>query len=179
MGLGNDSNAVNSNDQSIVEVAVSVLPTGAATSANQTTEITSLQLLDDVVATTASAIPSKGYAISGTDGTNARIIKTNTSGNIINEPYRPTSVTVSNKTVTTSSTEVLASNSNRRYFILSCPGSAGCFVQFGNSPALTANNGIKIAAGDKILFGADIGYTGAINAIVASGTATLQVIEGT
>lgn len=58
------------------------LPTGAATSANQTTEITALQLLDDVVATTGSAIPTKGNAISGTDGTNARILKTDTNGEI-------------------------------------------------------------------------------------------------
>lgn len=58
------------------------LPTGAATSANQSTEITALQLLDDVVATTGSAIPTKGYAVSGTDGTNARIIKTDSGGEI-------------------------------------------------------------------------------------------------
>jgi hypothetical protein len=42
--------------------------------------LTSLQLIDDAVATTASAIPSKGLAISGTDGTNARILKTDSSG---------------------------------------------------------------------------------------------------
>lgn len=58
------------------------LPTGAATSANQSTEITSLQLIDDVIATTASAIPTKGAAVSGTDGTNARVLKTDTSGEL-------------------------------------------------------------------------------------------------
>lgn len=44
--------------------------------------LTSLQLIDDAIATTASAIPTKGIAISGTDGTNARIIKTDTSGEL-------------------------------------------------------------------------------------------------
>lgn len=44
--------------------------------------LTSLQLLDDVVATTGSAALTKGYHIAGTDGTNARIISTNTSGHI-------------------------------------------------------------------------------------------------
>lgn len=58
------------------------LPTGAATSANQSTQITSLQLLDDAVATTASAITTKGIAASGTDGTNARILKTDTGGEL-------------------------------------------------------------------------------------------------
>lgn len=55
---------------------------GDASAANQLTEITSLQLIDDAVATTASAIPSKGIAVSGTDGTNARILKTDTSGEL-------------------------------------------------------------------------------------------------
>lgn len=58
------------------------LPTGAATAANQATEITSLQLLDDAVATTGSAITTKGFAASGTDGTNARILKTDTNGEL-------------------------------------------------------------------------------------------------
>lgn len=44
--------------------------------------LTALQLIDDTVATTAAAIPTKGLAISGTDGTNARVIKTDTSGEL-------------------------------------------------------------------------------------------------
>lgn len=44
--------------------------------------LTALQLIDDTVATTASAVPTKGLAISGTDGTNARVIKTDTSGEL-------------------------------------------------------------------------------------------------
>lgn len=44
--------------------------------------LTALQLIDDTVATTASAIPTKGLAITGTDGTNARVIKTDTSGEL-------------------------------------------------------------------------------------------------
>lgn len=58
------------------------LPTGAATSANQTTEITSLQLLDDVVATDGSAALTKLYQVGGTDGTNAQILSTNVSGHL-------------------------------------------------------------------------------------------------
>ena len=58
------------------------LPTGAATSANQSTVITALQLLDDVVATDGSAALTKLYQVGGTDGTNAQIISTNTSGHV-------------------------------------------------------------------------------------------------
>lgn len=58
------------------------LPTGAATSANQTTQITALQLLDDVVATDGSAALTKLYQVGGTDGTNAQILSTNTSGHV-------------------------------------------------------------------------------------------------
>lgn len=58
------------------------LPTGASTLAEQQTQTTALQLLDDAVATTAAAIPGKGLAISGTDGTNARVLKTDTGGEL-------------------------------------------------------------------------------------------------
>ncbi len=44
--------------------------------------LTSLQLLDDAVATTGSAITAKGFAAVGTDGTDARILKTDTSGEL-------------------------------------------------------------------------------------------------
>ena len=53
-----------------------------ATATHQLTQITSLQLLDDVVATTGAAITTKGFAVSGTDGTNARILKTDTNGEL-------------------------------------------------------------------------------------------------
>lgn len=58
------------------------LPTGASTLTEQQTQTTALQLLDDVVASTGAAIPSKGYAVSGSDGTNARVLKTNSSGEL-------------------------------------------------------------------------------------------------
>ncbi len=49
---------------------------------NLAAHTTSLQLLDDAVATTASAITTKGIAASGTDGTNARVLKTDTGGEL-------------------------------------------------------------------------------------------------
>ena len=44
--------------------------------------LTSLQLIDDGIATAGSAITTKGMAAAGTDGTNARIIKTDSSGEL-------------------------------------------------------------------------------------------------
>lgn len=44
--------------------------------------LTALQLIDDGIATTASAITTKGMAAAGTDGTNARILKTDTNGEL-------------------------------------------------------------------------------------------------
>lgn len=58
------------------------LPTGASTLAEQQTQTTSLQLLDDSVATTGAAITAKGIAAVGTDGTNARILKTDAAGEL-------------------------------------------------------------------------------------------------
>lgn len=80
------------------------LPTGAATLAEQQTQTTSLQLLDDAVATTASAIPSKGFAISGTDGTNARVIKTDSSGELQVDVLTMPTVTVNSHAVTNAGT---------------------------------------------------------------------------
>lgn len=69
-------------------VSVATVPSHAVTNAGtfavqvDGSALTSLQLLDDVVSTTGSAITTKGYAVSGTDGTNARVLKTDTSGEL-------------------------------------------------------------------------------------------------
>jgi hypothetical protein len=44
--------------------------------------LTSLQLIDDSVSTVGSAVVAKGIQITGTDGTNARVIATNTTGHV-------------------------------------------------------------------------------------------------
>ena len=55
---------------------------GLATEAKQDTQITSLQLLDDAISTTGSAVPAKSCQASGTDGTNARVLKTDSAGEL-------------------------------------------------------------------------------------------------
>lgn len=83
---------------------------GDASAANQTTMITSLQLIDDTVATIASAIPSKGLAIAGTDGTNARVLKTDTSGELQIDVLTMPTVTVNAHAVTNAGTFVVQEN---------------------------------------------------------------------
>jgi hypothetical protein len=64
----------------IQDSSVAVTNTGTFATQVDGAALTALQLIDDPVATTASAIPSKGMAVSGTDGTNARVIRTDTAG---------------------------------------------------------------------------------------------------
>lgn len=67
-----------------IAAAQTIAVTNAGTFAVQVdgAALTSLQLLDDAVATTGSAITTKGFAVSGTDGTNARVLKTDSSGEL-------------------------------------------------------------------------------------------------
>lgn len=98
---------------------------GVATAANQNTTNTSLGNIDtstastatnttnipNVVGTAASAIPSKLLQVGGSDGTNARAIKTNTSGQVDIRPLTSSDqvTTVPSGTQTVSGT-VTASN---------------------------------------------------------------------
>jgi hypothetical protein len=67
-----------------VDVVSSVLPTGAATAANQATEITSLQLIDDLPNLDAGLIAgAKGVGILGSDGTNFRWLKVDANGSLV------------------------------------------------------------------------------------------------
>lgn len=93
MGASNGTNMepLNVDGSGFLEVNVeaSALPTGAATASNQATGNTSLSTigtnttgLNNAVGTAGSAIPTKGVIAQGSDGTNARALKTDTSGNL-------------------------------------------------------------------------------------------------
>lgn len=75
-------NAVQSGTWNITNVSGTIsLPTGAGTSANQATMITSLQLIDDSVTTDNTAIgTTKLIAVGGTDGTNAQMLSVTSAG---------------------------------------------------------------------------------------------------
>jgi hypothetical protein len=89
-GAGNERGAnVNASNQLTVSVdntvtvaAHAVTNAGTFVVQENGAALTSLQLIDDTIATVASAITAKGVAMAGTDGTNARILKTDTSGEL-------------------------------------------------------------------------------------------------
>lgn len=84
----NSAPVVIASDQDALAVTVATVPshpvTNAGTFAVQESggALTSLQLIDDGIATAASATPTKGMVAMGTDGTNARALKTDTSGEL-------------------------------------------------------------------------------------------------
>jgi len=65
-----------------VSAASLPLPTGASTLAEQQSQTTALQLIDDAVYTDGTGSPSKALGIAGTDGTNPQIIKTDAAGEL-------------------------------------------------------------------------------------------------
>lgn len=65
-----------------VTIAGAVTNAGAFATQESGAALTALQLIDDAVATTAAAITTKGLAAVGTDGTNARILKTDAAGEL-------------------------------------------------------------------------------------------------
>jgi len=73
---------------STLPVSLASVPSHAVTNAGtfavqvDGAALTSLQLIDDGIATAGSAITTKGMVAAGTDGTNARILKTDSSGEL-------------------------------------------------------------------------------------------------
>ena len=78
-----DVDAIQSGTWNITNVSGTVsLPTGASTLAEQQTQTTALQLLDDAVYTDGTGTPSKALGIAGTDGTNPQIVKVDSNGEL-------------------------------------------------------------------------------------------------
>lgn len=153
---------------------ISVDTTGLATSAKQDTIITSAQLLDDAVATTGSAITAKGYTVCGTDGTNARALKTDTSGNVSTKELRSATPSQSSVAGSASSVSLLASNANRLGATVSNDSTAALYLKLG-ATASTTSYSIKMLQDDY--YEVPYGYTGAIDGIWASATGNARITE--
>lgn len=97
-------NAAQSGVWNITNISGTVsLPTGASTLAEQQSQTTALQLLDDAVGTVGAAIPTKGFVGVGTDGTNARVFKTDASGELQIDVLTMPTVTVTGTVASTQS----------------------------------------------------------------------------
>lgn len=169
-----------------VSAASLPLPTGASTLAEQQTQTTSLQLIDDAVSTAGAAVPAKGLQLTGTDGTNARALKTDAAGeaqvDVLSLPANapaPNLVASANNdgacvSVTTSSTTVLASFATRKWASIVNRGSVTVYLKF----AATATSGdFPLLPGEPFNWPPGISYTGVVDGIAASGSQSVCVLE--
>ena len=79
--------------------------------------------------------------------------------------------------VTTSSTEILAANTNRKYACIFNNTGAAFYLKFGATAVV--NQGIRLGPNEKFEIKLDNLWLGAVNAIRASGAAAIDVFEGT
>lgn len=164
------------------------LPTGAATAANQATEIASLASIDAgipaalgqttmsasmpvVIASNQSAVPISAASLplptgAATEATLASLLGKNTS---------PTA-TLANVAGATSSTTLLALNTSRESAILFNDSTAACYVKFG-SAASTTSFTYKLKAAETLIIDGIPVYTGIITGIWDTATGTMRVTE--
>ena len=147
-----------------VSAASLPLPSGASTSANQSTLITNTTNIPNVIGTAASAIPSKLLQIGGSDGTNARAIKTNTSGQLDIRPLTSSDqITIANSSIAVTGTfwqatqpvsGTVTANAGTGTFNTSAAQSGTWTLQPGNTqnttPWLTAPSAQSAAVGTAI-----------------------------
>ena len=91
------------------------------------------------------------------------------------DPSRPATSTLSQASVTTVSSVVLAANPARRKFLLFNGTGKTAFVAFAGVASITAYT-VSIPVGGLFESSND-SYTGVVSAITSSGTSTLQVTE--
>lgn len=75
------------------------------------------------------------------------------------------------------STQLIASNTNRKYFHIVNNSTAAAFLQYGS--AAQVNRGIKLNVGAMLTLSGYELYLGQINAISTSTTINLDILEGT
>jgi hypothetical protein len=79
---GGDVQAVSVDSNGRLSVVQNTAADLNVTEASAASIKTAVELLDDAVSTTGSAVPAKGLQVTGTDGTNARALKTDTNGEL-------------------------------------------------------------------------------------------------
>ena len=181
------------------------LPTGASTLAEQQTQTTSLQLLDDTVYTDGVGTVTKGIAILGQDGTNPQAIKTDANGELQVDVLTMPTVTVtatnldirdltsssdsvsiveqksatgtqSNVAGSATSVTLLSSNANRLGASIVNDSAAILYVKMGTTASAT-DYAVRMYPNDY--FEVPFNYTGRIDGIWASATGSARVTEYT
>ena len=183
------------------------LPTGAATSANQATEITSLQLIDDVVHSTNVAF-NKAVAFGGQFDDTSTIAATednvapvritaqrgihvnlrNASGTEIATSTTPISVIVRpyagtltdfSGTATNTSSQAIAANTNRKYLLIHNPSGNTMWINFG-AAATNSTPSIELTPNTFFIMEGSFVSTQAVN-VIRAGAANVDFTakEGT
>lgn len=164
-----------------VVVSSSVLPSGAATAANQTngTMVTAVNNFPATQPVSAAALPlPTGAATSsaqGTANTSLSNIATSVAGVLTVQKQRGATSTSTNPSVTSSSSTALAANANRLEAIIVNNSAVTMYLKHGTTASSTSFNVLLAAGGTYV---EDV-YTGRIDFILASGSATCAVTEVT
>lgn len=148
-----------------VSAASLPLPTGAATAANQATEIASLASID-------GKLPSLGaHVIAGSIAVNIA------SDQVVPVIFAPsTTATLTSVSGSITSVTLLASNSSRKSFVVFNDSTAILYVACAASASTTAFTQ-KLQPGSS--YTADIDYTGIITGIFSSATGAARMTEFT
>lgn len=198
-----DDSIVSVSDENPLPVSATLDTTGLATLAEQQTQTTHLatiagdttdieaavELIDDTVGTTGAAIPSKGIAMAGTDGTNTRIIKTDANGepqvDVLTLPAIPSGsntigavevdgTALGNGQVSVDTTSggvtILAASAGRKGVIIKNQGSVTCYIGTGS---VTTSNGLELKAGESVGIETDSDVKG----ITASSSTTVGYLS--
>lgn len=185
-----------------VSAASLPLPSGAATSANQTTEITSLQLIDDIPHSQNAAL-SKGVPIMGQlddtattaatednvatiritaqraghvnprDNSGNELFTTTTPGRI--REVNPSTSSVTSVAGSASSVTLLASNSNRRAATFYNDSTSRCFLKMGATASSTSFT-VRMDSQSYYEIPAPV-YTGVIDGIWNSAVGSMRITE--
>jgi hypothetical protein len=156
---------------------VPVSVSGVATAANQTTQITHLANIADVVVTTGFATDAESLQVAGTDGVNARVLALNTSGHLKIEDGGNT-ITVDGTVATTpqkastsnitsvadinTTTTLLSANSSRLGATIYNDSSASLYLKLGATASLTS---FSVKIDPNGYYEVPFSYTGIIDGI--------------
>lgn len=170
--------ATGSNLHTVIDSGTISLPTGASTSANQTTEITSLSS----IVTNTTGLSTLANQTNGTQQTKITNGTTTASidaeGNLGVSQKAPTA-TLTNVSASASSVTLLSANTARIGATITNDSSAVVYIKFGTTASTTSYT-VSLAGAASAPFSyyeVPAGYTGRIDAISASATGTLRITE--
>ncbi len=187
---GTDARALSTDATGAVKLAAGTNSIGAVTEAS----------LDDASATPGSAVPAKALQVSGSDGTDARVLKTDTDGTANSDltkvggtaqtaadwtpllqgaAVKQNTLTDGSGAITTGGTAqtVFAANANRRYLYIQNNSSAALWINF-TTTATASQPSIELAAGASFTMASGFVSTELVSIIGATTGQTFTAKQG-